>query len=285
MNKYLFTIIAVVSIAIIGSASYEMGRQTASLSSSTVVQLSSVALGDSVAAGLGLTPDSDSSACGRTDQSYPFLVAKAKNLHLTNLACSGATLAEGILGSQNVNQLQETPQLEKLFTLPRPSLITLTIGDNDVNWTQLLAKCYTGVCGSDADTAVIDAHLAPIATNLTTTLARIQNHYPSMSPQVIVTGYYQILPAKIGSCVDATGITNAESAWVQARQESINSTLRNVVGKFTFATFVPVDFSGHELCSSNSWVQGLSDKAPYHPTSDGQAAIAQAVEASLKVLK
>src|SRR5882672_5758967 len=51
-----------------------------------------VALGDSVAAGLGLPAISgDDARCGRSALAYPALVAANLKLSLTNVACSGAT--------------------------------------------------------------------------------------------------------------------------------------------------------------------------------------------------
>ena len=285
MKKYFIALVAIVLIALVARSTYEMGRHGVSVSSTPVTKTSYVALGDSVAAGIGLQNYSDSSACNRTNESYPNLVAQARNYNLTNLACTGATLPEGILGAQNVNNLAVAPQLDKLFALPRPEVISVTIGANDAGWTSLLAKCYTSTCGSEADTATVDARLTAVTSHLTTMLTRIRDHYGATIPKAVVTGYYQLLPAIIGSCPDATGIDQSEVTWARARQESIISVLKTVTGQFSFATFAPIDFTGHELCSANSWEQGISDKAPYHPTADGQAAIARAVESSITMGK
>jgi hypothetical protein len=76
-------------------------------------KLTYTALGDSVAAGIGLNDPSDSSACDRTEQSYPNQLAKLQNYEMTNLACSGAKLTNGILQSQEINKLSLTPQLDQ----------------------------------------------------------------------------------------------------------------------------------------------------------------------------
>jgi hypothetical protein len=41
----------------------------------------------------------------------------------------------------------------------------------------------------------------------------------------------------------------------------------------------PVSFAGHDLCSSEPWIQTTSDPMPFHPTATGQEAIARAVTA------
>jgi hypothetical protein len=35
-------------------------------------------------------------------------------------------------------------------------------------------------------------------------------------------------------------------------------------------------FAGHALCDDQPWVQGLSDRYPFHPTAAGEVAIAAA---------
>ncbi len=50
--------------------------------------------------------------------------------------------------------------------------------------------------------------------------------------------------------------------------------------EFRFSSPQP-DFTGHELCTSQPYVQGLSAPAPFHPTVLGQLAIALADQAAL----
>lgn len=245
-----------------------------------------VALGDSVAAGVGLADASDSSACDRTNQAYPNLVASALNYRLRNFACSGATLAAGILGQQDVNDLLIAPQLQQLFAQPKPTLISLTIGANDVGWTTIIAKCYAGSCGSASDTASVDAKLVTVSANLRAALTQIQTRYPQATPRVIVTGYHQVFPAAtVPSCPDLTGIDAAELSWGRQLQTSINDTLRQATSGYSFASFVPVDFSGHELCTADPWVQGLSDQQPYHPTAAGQAEFARQIVTAVRSVR
>jgi lysophospholipase L1-like esterase len=236
-----------------------------------------VAMGDSVAAGLGLETYSDASACNRTNQSYPKLVAAQKNLKLVSLACSGATLDAGITGTQTVNDLALKPQLDQLFALPQPQLITLTIGANDLGWTELLTKCSTSTCGTADDTALVDARLASVTTNLQSVLQKISEHYGSKLPRVVVTGYYQLLPPALQNCPEMTGLDAAELSWQRAQEDKLNATLQKVVSGQSLSSFAPVDFSGHELCTDASWVQNISAPAPFHPTNTGQQAYLKSV--------
>lgn len=236
-----------------------------------------VALGDSVAAGVGLKDDTDSSACDRTNESYPAVVANKLNYLLTNLACSSAKLTEGVLSPQTVNQLALPAQLDALFALKQPDLITITIGANDADWLQIIGKCYTGICGSAADTAEVNARLAVVSANLTTVLQKIKVHYGPHQPTVLVTGYYQVFPTTPSTCADLAGIDASELVWGRQQQAAISKAVKDAIPSSTLFRYVDLDFSGHELCTSDSWIQSLGDKQVYHPTQTGQAEIAKQI--------
>jgi len=272
MRKYVVLVIVLIGLVVIGLVSRQSKPKTVDIPTGSYV-----ALGDSVAAGVGLKTDSDSSACDRTNESYPNLVAQQMNFKLYSLACSGATMNSGILGKQDVNQLMVSSQLDQLFKLSKPSLITITIGANDIDWTSIIGKCYTSVCGSAEDTTAVNQKLATLATDLKSALSQIQSHYKNDPPNVVVTGYHQVFPASVNNCPDLTGIDHSELSWGRDQQTSLNKTINSSVASFNFVKFANIDFKGHELCTPDSWVQGISDKDPYHPTEDGQAAFANSV--------
>ncbi|MBC7546857.1 SGNH/GDSL hydrolase family protein [Candidatus Saccharibacteria bacterium] len=269
--------IALLGIVGLAFAATSIGSGKNTVITSSVPTKSYIALGDSVAAGVGLKTDSDSSACNRTNQSYPVVTAKSLNYSVKNLACSGATLNEGILGKQDVNQLLVTPQIDQLFALAQPNVISVTIGANDAQWTNIIAKCYTSTCGSDADTVAVNDKLATVTVNIQKFLTSVKDHYKNNPPTVLLTGYYQVFPVASATCTDLKGIDQSELTWGRQQQAAIGTTIESAAKDFSFAKYVPLDFTGHELCSSDSWVQGISDKQPYHPTEAGQAAIARQV--------
>lgn len=237
-----------------------------------------VALGDSVAAGIGLKDYKDSSACNRTEQSYPSLLAKEQNYKLYDFACSGASTDQGILGSQTVNDLKLTPQLDALFAIqPTPKLITMTIGANDIGWTDILARCYSGTCGNDADTRRVDVALAGLENRLGEIFSRMNAKYETNKPQLVLTGYYQLLPEGVDGCEELSGISPAELEWERAQQAKLNELLERSLAAYDAATFVPVDFTGHDICSSQPWLQAANAKAPFHPTDKGQINIVEAI--------
>ncbi len=239
------------------------------------------ALGDSVAAGDGLAKYVDASACDRTTTSYPELIAKQAHYDLQFIACSGASSQVGILEGQEVNKLTLEPQIKQLTTLAtKPTLITMTIGANDMSWLQIFGACYTATCGTPAETALVSTRLAGLKTNLTNAFDTLQNDYTKSNgtpPKVMITGYYQPFAATVQSCSEMKDFDANELAWARSKVDDLNTTIKDVANNYSFATYVPVDFTGHELCTEDAWVQDFQAKAAFHPTDDGQQAIAKAI--------
>jgi lysophospholipase L1-like esterase len=275
MKKYLLVLLAIAAFAfgIIALVSHQKKPVTAA-----IVHKKYVALGDSVAAGVGLMPDRDSSACGRTNQSYPYLISQKLQYDLNDFSCTGATISAGIVGGQVVNKLIETPQLDKLFESPKPDVITITIGANDADWTEFIGECYTARCGTPEDVAKFDSRLESVTSSLRDTLNKISEHYADNKPLVLVTGYYHVFPSPGPNCTDLNGIDPGEMSFIRHQQEAISLAVKAAVTQSPSTRFVPLDFSGHELCNNTPWVQGIGDKQPYHPTAAGQAEIARLLE-------
>ena len=227
------------------------------------------ALGDSVASGAGLSGE-QAIECDRSPLAYPHIVAASAGLSLTQLACSGAKIDEGLYGSQD----GITPQLDAAFSGGVPSLMTITIGANDARWTQFLRQCYYIKCGYSVDTARSAAYLADLKLELNILLAKIHQKSDGNPPRILVNGYYN--PFSSGSCDEIQEITSREASWISGRVSAMNRSISSTVSKYSYASYVPISFRGHDLCSSDSWIQGLNASAPFHPTEQGQQAIAQA---------
>ena len=231
------------------------------------------ALGDSVAAGAGLS--SSGSVCDRSPQAYAHTVAQATSLSLSHYACTGAKADEGIYDSQQRSGATIPAQLDQAFSNGTPDLITLTVGANDARWTQFIRQCYYIRCGYGIDTARFSTYLVDLKLELNVIMAKITTLSNGNPPQVIVTGYYN--PFSSLACSDTNRLTSSEISWLRSRTDNLNTAIRGTVGKYSFADYAPVSFSGHEICSADSWVQTLADPAPFHPTAAGQQAIAKAV--------
>lgn len=235
-------------------------------------------LGDSVAAGYGLPSGSASSAtdtaCGRSDQAYPYLVAQARNLSLTHIACSGATAGD-LVTDQRVSSQEVPAQLDQAFAQGTPQLISITAGANDAHWSTFIRTCFTADCSTAASTAAAHTLLLTMQAKLTYDLASIKVRSNGTPPQTIITGYYDPVGSDCAS--GQTYVTPQEIQWLSDETASLNQAIQHVASHYSFVTFVPVDFSGHDICSGDSWVQGLADPGPFHPTAAGQQAIARDV--------
>lgn len=93
-----------------------------------------VALGSSMAAGPGIRPRSAGAPLwsGRSARNYPHLVAERLNLELVDVTFSGATTAHVLTDPQR----GRPPQIAALDG--SESLVTVTIGGNDVGYVPLL---------------------------------------------------------------------------------------------------------------------------------------------------
>jgi lysophospholipase L1-like esterase len=241
-----------------------------------------VALGDSVAAGVGLptmTPvPSNQTRCGRTQEAYPNMVAQTFNLPLVSAACSGATAGD-LFTVQRTGSPNQPAQFDTAFASGTPRLISITAGANDAHWSQFALACYNTNCATAGQTSLANAYLVALQAKLLIAFTNINTRSGGNPPTVVITGYYNPISSACTS-VFPNKITDAEVTWMTAEVDALNQTIQQNAAQFPNLRFAPVDFTGHDLCSTDSWVQGLRDKQPLHPTAVGQQAIADSVIAN-----
>lgn len=244
-----------------------------------------VALGDSVAAGAGLlplvSPTEEDETCDRSTSSYPYVVARNTGMSLEHYACSGAKTDEGIYDTQDTDDGELEAQLDRAFAAGTPDVITVTIGANDMRWTRLLKECYLWDCGGNIDDAQTVVYRTDLRWELYHTLSLINARSGDFKPKVIFTGYFQPFSTTAPICENNRNITPTEMTWLNDQVGKLNQTITDSVSWYDFASYAPVDFTGHELCTANPWIQGVQDEAPYHPTTLGQMAIARSVSTAL----
>jgi lysophospholipase L1-like esterase len=240
------------------------------------------ALGDSVAAGLGLPAGSAATAadqaCGRSSQGYPYNVAAQQKLRLIDAACSGAKAGD-LFTKQAVSGPNITAQLDTAFAGGTPKLITVTAGANDAHWLEFLRACYASNCNTASTTTLANGYLKLLSLKLHAAMSGISERSNGSPPRVVFTGYYN--PVSADCANRQTNVTSGELNWLSAEVSALNQTIKNAVSGYPNASFAPVDFSGHDICSSDPWIQGLNDPAPFHPTAQGQRQIASEILANL----
>ncbi len=245
--------------------------------------IQAVVLGDSTAAGLGLSPFSHPTrqqrACGRSSDAYAQDLASVNSWRVLNLACSGATITHGLLGAQHRGRMVLPPQVATAERARNASIVIVSIGANDMNWSQMLGYCaVVANCNDRATAAYFQQKLAAFSKvylELLSRLAELPAH-----PHVIINRYYNPFSSE-PECLHNLGYTPAKLTVIESRLNALNTVLAKGAAQFGFSSPQP-DFSGHQLCAAQPYVQGLASPAPFHPTVLGQLAIALADQAVLR---
>jgi len=243
------TLIVVVGSAPPASASTPLHREARTRDSY-------VALGDSFAAGVGAAPTSNS--CGRTVLAYPRLISEAGRLDLTQVACSGATMAD--VAATQLSALQ-----------PSTDFVTIQIGGNDVGFVPVLAVCAQ----PDSDTrcaAAVAQSAAYLNGGFVTNAAGLFDAVRAGAPSAkrIVVGYPHLFGDK--DCSALTEFTAAERELLNTTVDLLNLRLAEAA-RLTGARFAnPTDrFEGHAWCGRTPWINGpASPLAAFHPNALGQ---------------
>jgi lysophospholipase L1-like esterase len=268
-----------------------------------------VVLGDSTAAGVGnagiANPTALDTVCGRSRDAYAAVLGSATGLRVTSLACSSATLANGVLGPQYESGVTIPPQLGVLKSMPSVRAVILSVGANDIGWSDFLEYCYgLSRCDDQAAESLFLNRLDTFRLQYAQLLQQL-SVLPSR-PMVVVTGYYDPFgdtftcpalqdphaPAEAspgyGFAADPGHDNQAQKINqkidpLRSHLAALNSVLVQGAAAFDFTSAIP-QFAGHALCSDQSWVQGLHADYPFHPNAAGELAIASVLLPHLAAL-
>lgn len=255
---------------------------------SVPTDLNAIVMGDSTAAGLGNPglphPTRADRACGRSRDSYARDIASVNGWNVLNIACSGATIKAGLLGPQHAGKMRLQPQYavvkkaidteakKKNASLP---VVIISVGANDVGWSTMLRACaIQKTCDNSAFTAYFQQRLAGFSADYLQLLQRLSTMRGH--PLVVVNLYYNPFnPSK--RCLEGIGLTRPKIKNLVSFLGALNGLLAKGADAASFVAVKP-SFSGHALCDSDPYVQGLDAAAPFHPTAAGELAIALADE-------
>lgn len=245
-----------------------------------------VVIGDSTASGWGLpwvpNPTPLDEACGRSADSYARDLATANNWNVLNVACGSATIRNGLLGPQVLyNGEIAPPQLPEAESATHAKVIIVSVGADDLEWGVMARLCAASqVCNDKISSAYFGQLLDDFTRSyyeLLSDLDRLPNH-----PAVLVNEYYDPFGTDIG-CLSKYGMTPAKEKVLVSRLGQLNTVLAQGASLFGFGVAAP-QFTGHELCTQDPYVQGPGDPAPLHPNAAGDLAIALADEQALPTL-
>ena len=173
---------------------------------------------------------------------------------MLNLACSGATIANGLLGPQDRHGTVIPPQLASAQRARNASVIIVNIGANDLGWAAMVSYCAVAPrCDDKATTAYFQQQLASFSKNylqLLSQLATLPGH-----PRVIINQYYDPFGPE-QNCLGPAGLTPAKLTILTSRLTTLNAVLAKGAAEFGFLSPQP-DFTGHQLCTSQPYVQGF----------------------------
>jgi lysophospholipase L1-like esterase len=241
-----------------------------------------IVLGDSVAAGLGGPPLPEATgadeACERSASSFARTLARVNVWNVLNLACSGATIDAGILGPQYAGGRRLPPQLAVAKRVDDAEVWIVNVGANDLDWSTLVSLCGAAdACDDRAQTAFFQRSLDDFTQDYYELLRQLAG-VPG-DPLVVINRYYAPFDPTL-DCLGPVGLTSEKLEVLLGRLEALNAVLGSGAATFGHPSVQP-DFTGHELCTDASYVQGVDDDAPLHPNARGQLVIALAVERAL----
>jgi lysophospholipase L1-like esterase len=238
-----------------------------------------VVLGDSTAAGLGgpaLANGTDQDQlCQRSSFAFAETLARVNEWHIDNLACSGATIEEGVLGPQTLGGQTVPAQLAVAKRASNAKTVIVSVGANDLNWNTLIRLCaLADSCDNKALTAYFQRSLATFTRDYLGLLSQLAT-LPD-DPTIVINQYYVPFDPTL-DCLGSMGLTPDKVTVLLQELQVLNDVLANGARTFGYLTALP-DFTGHELCTDQSYVQGPNDPAPVHPNARGQLVIALADE-------
>ncbi len=224
------------------------------------------ALGDSYASGYGVAPYDG--RCGRSDAAPAARLDGRMRIRLDDfVACAGATTVSMMSGGQ-LDALDEDTDL-----------VTLSVGGNDVGWSQPVTACLVG---DDAQCAgALDATSGRIATVLPVLLDWVYAQVSARAPQahVVVTGYPRLFSPEHGPYLRASP---AEQEALNVAADLLNEVVAERAAAHGFELVdVTTRFLGHGVNAPDAWIRGPAEHGAFHPDADGYAAYAAALTAAI----
>jgi len=197
-----------------------------------------------------------------------------------------------------------------------PDAVVITFGADDVQFVDIVIACIKSAlqdpvngieCTAANPGPTVQAdfwnYLSSLSASYGTIASGIEARgnaaSPKRVPKIIFTNYMDPFPPS-GGCPDTWPMTNAQVAYLNTMMGDLNATIKNTVTALAKADtnigFADISgaIAGHTWCTTDPWDYGLSvitqggqaasitnasplSQAPFHPTANGQAAIADIV--------
>ncbi len=244
-----------------------------------------VSIGDSRAATQGgkdlKNPTKDDSDCRRSSDSLAAQIGRVEGWRVLNLACSSATIDEGLMGPQSRSGRSLIPQISAVKQMTGIKAVFVTIGPNDLWWSRAIGLCYLAdVCNDNLTTPDYQALLEKFKWSYHDLLVELQgltNGPDGSHPMIVINGSYDVIKQG-ATCAATKGLTPEKIDMLNQRNADLNKVLQEGAGLFGFR-FVKPELK--TLCDDLSDSPGAdirppTDKDAFHPTGDGVMVMAVA---------
>ncbi len=242
-----------------------------------------VSMGDSRAATQGgkefPNASKEDKDCARSGDSLAAQIGRLRGWRVLNLACSAATINDGLMGQQSRGGQMLAPQMGRVKQMTNLRAVFVTIGPNDLWWSRAIGLCYmSDVCNDNLTTPDYQALLEKFKWDYHDLLVELQglhNGPDGSRPVVVINGSYDVIHS--GDKCDATkGLAQDKISMLNARNADLNQALQTGAGLFGFI-FVKPELK--TLCADLSDVPGPEVRKPdehdaFHPTGLGVSVIA-----------
>ncbi len=240
-------------------------------------------LGDSFSSGEGAPPyDTGTGKCNAAALAWPrrMYADAAGFVSIDHRACAGSR-TQHLTGAWDDRDLPAQIPGEPDPTI---TLVTLTIGGNDLGFGDIIGSCVLAACSPKPDNQDLRAKLA----TLTDTLAG--SVYPALveaypEARIAHVGYPRLTPEAGQDTFQCGWLDEADQVTAAGIVAALDAAIEAAVARSDGAVeYVDVTdaFDGHELCTTESWLNPVGLGAGYsHPNAAGQRALEVAVAEAL----
>jgi lysophospholipase L1-like esterase len=200
------------------------------------------------------------------------------------------------------------------YDAAKPDLVLITLGADDVQFSSIVEECIKNGYEYYFDLADLECTEAnpgsTIETDFTDFLPTLEKNYGTLVdwiearakqndvpvPKIVFTNYADPLPDPDVQCPDISYLYDQQVTYLSSLVQQMNETITSTIEGLKNANIAVADIShvyqpadvDHRFCSDAPWAYGLSiyhltdpdsfeSQAPFHPTPDGQEAIAEHV--------
>lgn len=244
-------------------------------------------IGDSRASRVGgpplAEPTQDDTACVRSTDSLANELGATLGSRVLNLACPGASIAQGLRGTQEQGGRVLPSQIGRLKQVDGLEFVVVMIGPNDLDWGDFLAYCYAvDNCRDNLTQGEFGYRLAAFDRDYGDLLQDL-NDLPGR-PQIIVVTSYDIFEPD-ADCTDVrgpggmAGLNRENIELLVNRNSELNEILASGARKYGFDVVEPrlATLCGRPHGQLGPDLQGLDDPHPFHPTGVGMIRLAASV--------